>query len=568
MATARSREPRVKAKGVDPRNRLNDLDSQRWLPFQKSWFVISSADPTNKTATEFVQFFTKRRIEGQGPSRVGLIKKNEAALAPVVEKLGRTAIVFDAAYSVDRPSGENLNLDYLLIDLRDEFTEVAAYLDTEEEWIALLHHLCQHLKPSAYATIFVRNLDAHGQLMPIAWQLGFRIARFMTIKDEKIGCETAPTSLEKTAPDPVSSTRLSSRFGKTTEAAVLHAVPGIGNNEKANDRTATAALWCSRQDVFYCLNFRKEAVASRESQWLDTRLSCSPVARLASHAPAPTGNSSLAFAKRPRSSWFVLKPPPREKGVLLHPAKFPESLVEAFVKEFTKEGERIFDPMAGTGSTLLSALACHREAYGIELNQNFHRIAVDRIRKFLPALPGLMASPAWNLVCGDASSAQSYRTLPEEFDYILTSPPYWDMLRMKGAETQQQRKKAGLLQYYSEDERDLGNIADYESFLASLVDIYKVVASRLAAGRYMTVVVKNVKKRGRIYPLAWDLALRLSEDLVLCHEQFWCQDDQKIAPFGYRYAWVSNTFHHYCLHFRKRERLNVPPHKTSRSQTS
>jgi hypothetical protein len=28
------------------------------------------------------------------------------------------------------------------------------------------------------------------------------------------------------------------------------------------------------------------------------------------------------------------------------------------------------------------------------------------------------------------------------------------------------------------------------------------------------------------------------------------QDNQRIAPFGLGSAWVSNTFHHYCLQFR------------------
>ena len=29
-----------------------------------------------------------------------------------------------------------------------------------------------------------------------------------------------------------------------------------------------------------------------------------------------------------------------------------------------------------------------------------------------------------------------------------------------------------------------------------------------------------------------------------------CQDNQRLAPYGLGSAWVSNTFHHYCLQFR------------------
>jgi hypothetical protein len=67
---------------------------------------------------------------------------------------------------------------------------------------------------------------------------------------------------------------------------------------------------------------------------------------------------------------------------------------------------------------------------------------------------------------------------------------------------------------------------------------------------YLTIIVKNVKKAGRTYPLAWDLGRELGRIYSLKDERLWCQDNQRLAPFGLGSAWVSNTFHHYCLQFR------------------
>src|SRR5574339_1087964 len=81
--------------------------------------------------------------------------------------------------------------------------------------------------------------------------------------------------------------------------------------------------------------------------------------------------SWLKFQK----SWFIHNPPPRKKGVLVHPAKFPETLAQEFIEFFTKKAETVLDPMAGTGSTLVAALRSERNSYGIELNPKYAEIA-------------------------------------------------------------------------------------------------------------------------------------------------------------------------------------------------
>ena len=80
-----------------------------------------------------------------------------------------------------------------------------------------------------------------------------------------------------------------------------------------------------------------------------------------------------------QKSWFIHNPPPRKKGVLRHPAKFPETMAQEFIEFFTKKGETVLDPMAGTGSTLIAALRAGRNSYGIELNPKYAEIAVQVI---------------------------------------------------------------------------------------------------------------------------------------------------------------------------------------------
>ena len=252
-----------------------------------------------------------------------------------------------------------------------------------------------------------------------------------------------------------------------------------------------------------------------------------------------------------QKSWFIHNPPAREKGVLTHPAKFPESLCQEFIEFFTKPGELVFDPMAGTGSALLAALRSGRRGLGIELIPKYCEIAQQRVGEEHGARPSLFDPEVEaRVICGDARETATLVTEP--VDYVLTSPPYWDMLRRTGFETQRRRRADEELDvWYSEDPSDIGNIAEYEAFLNELVDIYRAVAEVMRPHAYATLIVKNVKKGGMMFPLAWDLGRRVGEFLRLRDEKIWCQDNQRLAPYGMGYAWVSNTMHHYCLNFRK-----------------
>jgi len=254
-----------------------------------------------------------------------------------------------------------------------------------------------------------------------------------------------------------------------------------------------------------------------------------------------------------QKSWFIHNPPPRRKDVLRHPAKFPETMAQEFIEFFTKRGQVTLDPMAGTGSTLVAALRSGRHSFGVELNPAYAEIArqvVAEERVHLGEAAAGLTAEVITANAADFSAIAAASTLPP-IDYVLTSPPYWDMLRARGAQTQRKRRDTPSLDvFYSDDPNDLGNLTDYDEFLEKLACTYENLKPCLRPRAYLTIIVKNVKKGGKIYPLAWDLGQRLSKIYTLKDERIWCQDDIRLAPYGLGNAWVSNTFHHYCLQFR------------------
>ena len=63
----------------------------------------------------------------------------------------------------------------------------------------------------------------------------------------------------------------------------------------------------------------------------------------------------------------------------LHPCQFPIELVERCVLALTDEGDWVLDPFSGVGSALLAALKNKRRAFGCEKEEEYIKVARQRI---------------------------------------------------------------------------------------------------------------------------------------------------------------------------------------------
>ena len=260
-----------------------------------------------------------------------------------------------------------------------------------------------------------------------------------------------------------------------------------------------------------------------------------------------TGKEWLKFTK----SWFIHRPPKRKEDEILHPAKYPESLIEEFILFFTKKNEWVLDPFMGTGSTLIAAASAGRNVVGIELNKNYFRTSAKRIknRNFRKCVFPINGNSE-NLL----SSLSSNGFENKLFNYIITSPPYWNQLK-RNSIRQKEREQKKLDTKYSTSKDDIGNIDSYETFLEAQAKIFDQVYDVTINKGYLTIITNNVYFNSRLYPLAFDTAISLtnrgSKSWVLKDEKIWLQDDKRLIALGVNSAWVGNRHHQYCLIFRK-----------------
>ena len=74
----------------------------------------------------------------------------------------------------------------------------------------------------------------------------------------------------------------------------------------------------------------------------------------------------------------------RDRG--LHPTQKPVALMEYLIKTYTNEGETVLDFTMGSGTTGVACINTNRDFIGIEINEEYYKIAENRINQTMRSL--------------------------------------------------------------------------------------------------------------------------------------------------------------------------------------
>ncbi len=232
-----------------------------------------------------------------------------------------------------------------------------------------------------------------------------------------------------------------------------------------------------------------------------------------------------------------------------HPAAFPLQLAGRCIEIFTAApGEVVLDPFAGTGTTLLAAFNKGRLGVGFEIYDRYLALFEKRLCSE-EAVPEGTAGIRPRLYHDSALNLRRYLE-PDSVDFILTSPPYWDILTARrSADRRRQRD-------YGEHADDLGRSGDYQSFLKNLTAIFQEIHTVLKPGRVCAVVVMDLRKKNCFYPLHMDLCIALQpagfqlEDIIIWDRR---HEYNSLRPLGYPSVFRVNKVHEYLLIFTGRK---------------
>lgn len=85
------------------------------------------------------------------------------------------------------------------------------------------------------------------------------------------------------------------------------------------------------------------------------------------------------LGKNPGDVWIIPNVKSNHVEKTIHPCQFPVELVERLVLSMTEEGENVFDPYMGVGSSVIAAIKNNRVGYGCDITEEYVTIARQRV---------------------------------------------------------------------------------------------------------------------------------------------------------------------------------------------
>jgi DNA modification methylase len=240
-----------------------------------------------------------------------------------------------------------------------------------------------------------------------------------------------------------------------------------------------------------------------------------------------------------------------DKDSFNHPAPFMIKDIEKLIKVFTKKGMSVLDPFGGGGTTALAANNLGRKSTLIDLKPDYRNLYLKRINK----VP--MVDDISEFIVGD--SLKVLDKINKNFDYIVTSPPYHNILRNNSKGLRKKNTTGAYrtgsrteVESYSDLPNDLGNQKTYQEFLILLEKIMAKSYKLLNMNKYCSIIIsdftvnkKEVNVQGNIVDLMTRIGFEFVGTIVLL------QDNKPLYPFGYPYAFKINHMHQNIICFRK-----------------
>lgn len=153
---------------------------------------------------------------------------------------------------------------------------------------------------------------------------------------------------------------------------------------------------------------------------------------------------------------------------------FPQNIGRSMVLMYSEPGQIVFDPFAGHNSRMDLVVKTGRHYIGCDLSAEFMKHNRQRAEQLKEAFPDAKI----RLIEGDSRKIPVKDNLAH---FTITSPPYYD------------------IEYYGDEEHQLGKAPTYEQFLEGLQLVMHENYRVLKDGAYAIWFINDFRKKGKFY---------------------------------------------------------------------
>jgi len=238
---------------------------------------------------------------------------------------------------------------------------------------------------------------------------------------------------------------------------------------------------------------------------------------------------------------------------LKHGATYPKELTDRLIKMYSHEEDLVFDPFAGIGTTLMSAMNLNRRGIGIELSQEFFQYAI----RYLQLDNEMIIDRDIKIYNDDCRNLGKYVD-DESVQATITSPPYANFIHKVLKRRSKNKDPNKSLTYkhltvrkYTDLPEDFGNLS-YNEFIIDIKQLLEKIYKKTKKYGYSVWVVRDFRENGSYVNFHTDLAEAGKQagfkwiDLVV-----WDQSNSSATIVGYPRTFYTNMRLSYIVVLRK-----------------
>ncbi len=195
-----------------------------------------------------------------------------------------------------------------------------------------------------------------------------------------------------------------------------------------------------------------------------------------------------------------------------HNARYPGNcapqVIRTIIETYSKPGDLLLDPMAGSGTSLIEARCTARNAIGVDINPD----ACELCKKNIAF--DCQEKTTQKILNGDARNLSNFDS--ESVDLIFIHPPYWNIIKYSNPPI----------------ENDISNCSSMEGFLYAMQMIGKELFRVLKPNRYCAMLIGDTRRCKHYIPLAYltmnqflNAGFALREDIIKAQHN--CSSNKK-----------------------------------------